>query len=61
MALDRLIRFPEARAAVGVSSNATLRKMLERFDIEPVELSCRMLCVRESDLKRLLRGEREVA
>ena len=59
--LDRLVRFPEVRAALGVSSNATLRKHLARFNIEPVELSCRMLCVRQSDLERLLSGQKEAA
>ena len=59
--LDRLVKFPEARVITGCSSNATLRKLLKRFNIEPIELSCRWFTVKESDLKRLLRGEREVA
>jgi hypothetical protein len=49
-----LMRLPEARAALGVKSNQTLRAWCAKWDVPIIELNARAKAVRVADLERSL-------
>jgi hypothetical protein len=54
MSATQLIRFEEARRALGVACNRTLKAACERHGIAVVELSCRTKGLKQSDYDLLL-------
>jgi hypothetical protein len=49
-----LMRFPAARACIGVKSNQTLRAWCARYNVPIVEINSRAKAVRVADLERSL-------
>jgi hypothetical protein len=54
MSAAALMRLPEARAALGVKSNQTLRAWCAKWDIPIIEINSRAKAVYTADLERSL-------